>query len=53
VREQVCAKSSQTWKDLGIELLGADNNDALDVISKNNNDVMRCCSAMFQLWLDI
>ena len=48
----MCAKSTQTWKDLGIELLGADNNDALNVISHNNNDVMKCCSAMFQLWLD-
>ena len=52
VREQLCAKSTQTWKDLGRELLGVRNNDALDTISTNNNDIRNCCSAMFQLWLD-
>ena len=52
VREQLCAKSAQMWKDLGAELLGVGSNNALDIISNNNNDVMNCCSAMFQLWLD-
>ena len=52
MREQLCAKSAQTWKDLGIELLGVGSNDALNVISNSNTDVMKCCSAMFQLWLD-
>ena len=48
VREQLCEK----WKDLGIELLGVGSNDALNVIQSNNSDVTKCCSAMFQLWLD-
>ena len=51
MREQLCAKSPQAWKDLGIELLGDENSDALDVLKNNNSDVMSCCSAMFQLWL--
>lgn len=50
VRESLCAKGTDMWKDLGIELLGSTN--ALDVISNNNNDIRNCCSAMFQLWLD-
>ena len=52
VREQLCARSAEMWKDLGIELLGMGSNDALNVIQSNNSDVMNCCSAMFQLWLD-
>ena len=39
------------WKDLGVELLDAGSDDALNIIS-NSNDVIKCCSAMFQLWLD-
>ena len=52
MREQLCAKGTQIWKDLGVELLGEGDNDALDVIKNNNSDVTTCCSAMFQLWLD-
>ena len=50
VKEPLCAKSTEMWRDLGIELLGSSN--ALDVINNNNNDIRNCCSAMFQLWLD-
>ena len=52
VREQLCAKSAQMWKDLGLELLSTGSNDALEVIKNNKSDVMDRCSAMFQLWLD-
>lgn len=52
MREQLCAKNPQAWKDLGIELLGVESSDALDVLKNNNSDVMSCCSAMFQLWLE-
>ena len=52
VREQLCAKSTEVWKDLGIELLGVGSNDALDVIKNSNGDVTERCAAMFQLWLD-
>ena len=52
VKEQLSAKSTQIWKDLGVELLGKGSNDALDVIKNNNGDVTNCCSAMFQLWLE-
>lgn len=51
-REQLCAKNTQAWKDLGIELLGEESIDSLNVIKNDNSDVMDCCSAMFQLWLD-
>ena len=52
VREQLCAKTTQIWKDLGVELLGEGSNDALDVIKNNNSDVTNCYSAMFQFWLE-
>ena len=52
VREQLCARSAQMWKDLGVILLGSENNDALEVIKNDNSNVMGRCSAMFQLWLD-
>jgi len=52
VREQLCAVGAQTWKDLGIELLGEGNVDALDVIGNNKSDVTECCSAMFKVWLE-
>ena len=50
VKEPLCAKSTEMWKDLGTELLGSNN--TLDVINNNNCDIRNCCSAMFQLWLD-
>ena len=52
MREQLCAKTTQIWKDLGVELLGEGSNDALDVIKNNNSDVTNCYSAMFQFWLE-
>ena len=52
MREQLCAKSAQIWKDLGLELLSTGSNDALKVIENNKGDVRDRCSAMFQLWLD-
>ena len=52
MREQLCAKGPQAWKDLGIELLGVESSDALDVLKSNHSDVTNCCSAMFQLWIE-
>ena len=41
------------WYDLGIELLGDENLQALDEIQSNYpRDVSSCCTKMFQLWLD-
>ena len=41
------------WYDLGIELLGDDNLQALDEIQSNYpRDASSCCTKMFQLWLD-
>ena len=38
------------WHDLGIELLDLD--DDLDRIeAESNNDLDKCCTKMFQLWL--
>ena len=51
MREQLSAQGTNTWKDLGMELVGFGSNDALDVIEHNNRDVTECCSAMFKLWL--
>ena len=52
MREQLCANNTQAWKDLGVELLGEENSNALEVIENKHNDVMIRCSAMFKLWLD-
>ena len=52
MREQLCANNAQTWKDLGVELLGEGSNDTLNIIKNDNSDVRDRCSAMFQLWLD-
>ena len=52
VREQLCAKSAQMWKDLGLKLLSTGSNDALEVIENNKSDVRDRCSAVFRLWLD-
>ena len=41
------------WYDLGIELLGDENLQALDEIQNNYpRDASTCCTKMFQLWLD-
>ena len=48
----MCAKGTQVWKDVGIELLGGGNDDALDVIENDNSDMTNCCSKMFRLWLE-
>ena len=40
------------WKDLGVELLGTESNDALEVIKNNSTDMRDRCTAMFHLWLD-
>ena len=44
---------STKWHDLGIELLGDKNLQALDEIEKNYpRDASTCCTKMFQLWLE-
>ena len=44
---------STKWHDLGIELLGDENLQALDEIEKNYpRDASTCCTKMFQLWLE-
>ena len=54
VRGKVCAacvNSPEIWRDLGIELMGQGAADKLDEIKVNNNEnVTKCCSAMFNLW---
>ena len=46
-----CAHHPDTWRDLGIELLGQGGIAELDVIKANNVDnVTKCCSAMLTLW---
>ena len=54
VRGKVCAacvNSPEIWRDLGIELMGQEGATKLDKIKVNNNEnVTKCCSAMFNLW---
>ena len=53
MREPLCATNAGVWKDIGVELLGGESKDALNVIECNNpSDVTKCCSKMFDLWLD-
>ena len=40
------------WHDLGIELLDVDEVEDLDKIeAENKDDLDKCCTKMFQLWL--
>ena len=49
-----CAYRPDVWRDLGIELLGQGGIAELDVIKANNtDDVMKCCSKMLSLWLQL
>ena len=49
-----CAYRPDVWRDLGIELLGQGGIVELDVIKANNtDDVMKCCSKMLSLWLQL
>ena len=54
VRGKVCAacvNNPEIWRDLGIELMGQEGATKLDEIKVNNNEnVTKCCSAMFNLW---
>ena len=52
MRGQLCATATQTWKDLGLELLGEGINTALGVIENTDSDVMIRCTKMFRLWLE-
>ena len=56
VRNHICSActlNSELWKDLGIELLGKDGVNDLNIISVNKRgDVIQCCSSMFSLWLE-
>ena len=52
MREQLCATTTQTWKDLGLELLGEGISRALGVIENNDSEVMIRCTKMFRLWLE-
>ena len=48
IRQSVGAR----WYDLGLELLGDDDVEALNKIKRDNeNDYKTCCTEMFQLWL--
>ena len=41
------------WHDLGVELLDDSDVGKLDSTSENNQeDVNKCCTKMFQLWLE-
>ena len=51
VRKQLCAEGPHVWKDLGIELLGAESNHELEVIEHDNIMLIDRCSSMLKLWL--
>ena len=40
------------WYDLGIELLKSSDVNKLNKIRDEQSDLNRCCTAMFQLWLE-
>ena len=51
VRGNVCAAGREKWRDLGIELMGQEAANDLDIISVNlPNDVEARCSKMFTKW---
>ena len=42
------------WRELGVQLLENEYVEKLNVIEKNHpNDVERCCSEMFNYWLQV
>ena len=45
-----CKVNPQTWNNLGLELL-PDAETELITISVQKNNVIDCCSSMFQLWI--
>ena len=45
---------SPKWKDLGIQLLNAEQAKKLDVIQTDHpGDSEKCCTAMFNYWLQV
>ena len=42
------------WHDLGVQLIPAHLQNELDIITANNpTDVKKCCSKMFEHWLQV
>ena len=40
------------WYDLGLQLLDQEDEEALNIIDKNNNrDIDKCATEMFRLWI--
>ena len=53
VRDKICAacaSNPELWRDLGIELMGQESADKLDVMKVDYGNVTERCSAMFVLW---
>ena len=41
------------WRDLGVQLLRADQEKMLDIIAANHpHDVVSCCKCVLKKWLD-
>jgi len=49
IRGKICGHSS--WEDLGRILLDEKDTHKIGIIKKNDSDVEKQCSAMFQTWL--
>jgi len=50
-KARVISGASSRWYQLGIELLNDNQVTQLEVIKKNNDDVMERCTALFIYWL--
>ena len=53
VRDKICAacaNNRELWRDLGIELMGQESADKLDLIKVYYGNVIERCSAMLVLW---
>jgi len=50
-KARVISGASSRWYQLGIELLDDNQVTQLEIIKKNNDDVMERCTALFSYWL--
>ena len=54
MHDHVKVEVSPQWKDLGIQLLNAEQSKKLDVIEVDHpRDSEKCCTAMFKYWLQV
>ena len=53
LHDHVVQKVAHKWKDLGVQLLRTDQQEALRIIELDHpRDTVECCKCVFEKWLD-